>query len=208
MRAAEHTRTVTLDGVAPNSLGLMGNFASDFDDAIERQLAACSSDAACAELGDSRGHLTTLLAQLEAAPLPVRYRDAVTGELTTGTLRRSTLAELVSRWAYHPEWHSLLPLLLKEASEGRVEALAALAKSGQSTAEENVMYRSVLCTEDEAEITEKPPPPSSLLGNSVVKALKTECSKWPRGDRPADFREPLTGHVPVLLMSGELDPVT
>ena len=31
---------------------------------------------------------------------------------------------------------------------------------------------------------------------------------WPRGERPAGFREPLTGDVPVLAITGELDPVT
>jgi pimeloyl-ACP methyl ester carboxylesterase len=31
---------------------------------------------------------------------------------------------------------------------------------------------------------------------------------WPHGQRPADFRAPLSGKVPTLILSGEFDPVT
>ena len=34
------------------------------------------------------------------------------------------------------------------------------------------------------------------------------CSLWPRGAIPADFRQPVSSTVPVLLISGEADPVT
>jgi pimeloyl-ACP methyl ester carboxylesterase len=31
---------------------------------------------------------------------------------------------------------------------------------------------------------------------------------WPRGDIPADFREPVRSSVPALIFSGNFDPVT
>ena len=34
------------------------------------------------------------------------------------------------------------------------------------------------------------------------------CDFWPRGRVPEGYREPVTSDVPVLLLSGELDPVT
>jgi len=34
------------------------------------------------------------------------------------------------------------------------------------------------------------------------------CAIWPQGEVPADFKEPVTADVPVLLLSGEDDPVT
>ena len=36
----------------------------------------------------------------------------------------------------------------------------------------------------------------------------TVCSVWPHGTRPKDFHEPLKTATPVLLMSGQYDPVT
>ena len=34
------------------------------------------------------------------------------------------------------------------------------------------------------------------------------CQQWPRGNMPAKYREPIKSNVPVLMLSGELDPVT
>ena len=31
---------------------------------------------------------------------------------------------------------------------------------------------------------------------------------WPKGDKPADFNTPLKGDLPVLVLTGEFDPVT
>src|SRR5436309_2844105 len=36
----------------------------------------------------------------------------------------------------------------------------------------------------------------------------TACAEWPRGEVPAKFTEPIKSDVPVLMLSGELDPVT
>jgi pimeloyl-ACP methyl ester carboxylesterase len=38
--------------------------------------------------------------------------------------------------------------------------------------------------------------------------MRKQCALWPRGEIPADFRQPVTSNVPVLLLSGEADPVT
>jgi pimeloyl-ACP methyl ester carboxylesterase len=34
------------------------------------------------------------------------------------------------------------------------------------------------------------------------------CDQWPKGALPADFMQPVKSDVPVLLLSGGLDPVT
>ena len=34
------------------------------------------------------------------------------------------------------------------------------------------------------------------------------CDVWPKGQIPADFHEPVVSDVPVLVLSGALDPVT
>ena len=38
--------------------------------------------------------------------------------------------------------------------------------------------------------------------------LLAQCEVWPRGRRPADFNAPVQSDRPVLLLSGQLDPVT
>ena len=48
----------------------------------------------------------------------------------------------------------------------------------------------------------------TLLGNSMLQASRIQCELWPRGDVPADFNQPVVSDKPVLLLSGEFDPVT
>ena len=47
-----------------------------------------------------------------------------------------------------------------------------------------------------------------LMGNLLTRAAEIQCGIWPRGEVPDGFHEPVTIDVPVLLLSGELDPVT
>ncbi|NLB13305.1 MAG: alpha/beta hydrolase, partial [Gammaproteobacteria bacterium] len=46
------------------------------------------------------------------------------------------------------------------------------------------------------------------LGTEFIEYSQAQCAVWPRGTRPDDFRQPLSTDTPVLLLSGELDPVT
>ncbi|MEE7561045.1 alpha/beta fold hydrolase, partial [Xanthomonas sp. Kuri4-2] len=70
-RYAAHTRTVTLDGVAPNALVIGGEFATTFEDAIALQSAQCRRDPACARRfpADTRQQLRTVTERLRAAPV-------------------------------------------------------------------------------------------------------------------------------------------
>jgi hypothetical protein len=38
--------------------------------------------------------------------------------------------------------------------------------------------------------------------------LKLVCPRWPRAEISSDFKEPVSSKAPVLLLSGEADPVT
>ncbi|MDH5227753.1 MAG: alpha/beta hydrolase, partial [Gammaproteobacteria bacterium] len=47
-----------------------------------------------------------------------------------------------------------------------------------------------------------------ILGAQFVAFTQAQCGEWPRGPMPADFHQPVQSDKPVLLLSGELDPVT
>jgi pimeloyl-ACP methyl ester carboxylesterase len=211
-RYPAHTRTVTLDGVVPNSLVLGNEFAGNLEDSLDRQFARCAKDKACAEkLGDPRARLTTLLTTLKTSPPRVRYRDAITGESREETLTAGHVTVLARMFAYAPQAAALLPLVLNEAAHDRYEPLMALAHLLSSSLGKEItqgMQLSVICTEDAAELKADPSQSDSLLGNALVDALRAQCPVWPHGVRPDNFRSPLTGPVPVLLLSGEFDPVT
>ena len=46
------------------------------------------------------------------------------------------------------------------------------------------------------------------FGNYRVFQQTRACSLWQRGNIPADYREPVSSNLPVLIFSGNLDPVT
>ena len=211
-RYPQHTRTVTLDGVVPNSLVLGNEFAKNLESSLDRQFALCTAEKACGDkLGNPRQRLNDLLALVDKTPPTVRYRDAVTGESREEKLTRDRIAMLARMFAYAPTVAGVLPLELFEAAQGRYEPIMALSNLLSSTLGESItsgMELSVVCTEDGSEQRVDPSDSGSLLGTDITNAIQAQCSVWPHGQRPADFRQPLTGSVPVLLMSGEFDPVT
>jgi fermentation-respiration switch protein FrsA (DUF1100 family) len=42
----------------------------------------------------------------------------------------------------------------------------------------------------------------------MVRAARIACQVWPHRPRPADFHRPFASATPVLVLSGEFDPVT
>src|SRR2546423_4071633 len=46
------------------------------------------------------------------------------------------------------------------------------------------------------------------LGDFQVRLYQKACQEWPKGSIPKDFFAPIHSDVPVLLISGVLDPAT
>jgi pimeloyl-ACP methyl ester carboxylesterase len=73
------------------------------------------------------------------------------------------------------------------------------------------MYLSVTCAEDVPFINQEEAAKLNAgnpFGNYRVFQQTRACSMWPQGKIPPDFREPVSSNVPVLLFSGNMDPVT
>ena len=70
------------------------------------------------------------------------------------------------------------------------------------------MQLSVSCSEDADRLRVDPADANTLMGTAFVATLLAQCEAWPRGRRPADFTAPVQSDRPVLLLSGEFDPVT
>lgn len=212
-RYPEHTRTVVLDGVAPNDLVVGGEFASTFGDALKLQSAQCAKLPACAARfpTDLREQLRRVMERLEETPVVVEYRDATSGESRRDTVTDDTLVGLAFAFSYAPQTASLLPLVLDEADQSRYAPLMSLAQlmtksmSGSMT---RGLQWSVICAEDADRFDAKATPDGTLLGSEVGEMFFAACAQWPTGTRPADFNAPFKSDLPVLLLSGEFDPVT
>jgi pimeloyl-ACP methyl ester carboxylesterase len=206
------TRTVTIDGIAPMDLVLGQDHAKNLESSLDLQFARCSLDKACLEkMGNPREQLNQLMAKLAKGPVPVRYRDAITGEWKDGQFSAGHIAMLTRLLAYAPQAAALLPLQFSEANKGHYESLMALSEMVTRDVSDMVMHGmqlSVMCSEDADDLVVDPADQKRLLGTGLVELLKAQCSVWPHKQRPANFRAPLTGKMPVLILSGEFDPVT
>lgn len=211
-RFPEHTRTVTLDSIAPNTLVLGQEHALNLDAAIKQQFARCVADTACKRnIGDPATLLAKVRTTLQAGGLaPVRYRDPTNGEWREEIPTFGHLGSLLRFYAYRPESAAMLPLILHDASRGRYETLLSQSRALSGDIGDSMalgMHLSVSCTED-PEIKPRPEDEKTILGNSIAEFIQTQCAAWPKGRRDANFRKPLAGDVPVLAISGEYDPVT
>ncbi|MBC7991340.1 MAG: alpha/beta fold hydrolase [Luteimonas sp.] len=212
-RYPQHTRSVVLDSVVPNSLALGQEHARNLDAALKLQFARCVADAACKHnLGDPAAQLQALRAHLLAGNLaPVRYRDPTTGTWRDEAPTFGHLAVLLRLYAYQPQAAAMLPLIVHDAAQGHYESLLAQSRSIYSDVSDAIMHGmqlSVSCTEDGDELSADQADKDSVLGTEFITFTKAQCDVWPKGRRDPDFRKPLTGDVPVLALSGEFDPVT
>lgn len=206
------TRTVTIDGIAPMDLVLGQDHAKNLESSLDLQFARCSQDKVCKEkMGDPRAQLNQLLITLSKGPVPVHYRDALTGEWKDGQFTTGHIAMLTRMLAYAPQAAAILPLQFSEANKGNVESLMALSEMVGRDISNMIMHGmqlSVMCSEDVDELVIDPTDQNLLLGTGIVELMKAQCAVWPHKKRPDDFRTPLKGNVPVLILSGEFDPVT
>lgn len=212
MRHPAQTRSVILDGVVPNSLALGSEHAKNLDAALALQYARCGEIDACkGAFGDPKKNFETLAAELREAPRSVVFRDAVSGEMREEQLTYGHLAAVIRLYSYSPMSAAMLPLTLHEAVNGRSDALMAQAQMLMGELGDQIqhgMQLSVLCSEDAAGLKVDPADADTVLGTQFVEYSLAQCAVWPRGDVAADFPTAYAGDTPVLLLSGEFDPVT
>ena len=205
-------RSVVLDRVVPPEVALGQDHARHLDEALEQLFALCRADAACAErYGDPAASLAQLRKQLRAQPLRMEIPDPVTHQPVAETFNHDALAGLIRLYSYGPESAALLPLLIDEALQGRAGPLLAQGRMLVAQLVDAIYYGmqlSVSCAEDAALLEIREQDSQRLMGNELVHLLKLQCAQWPIGELPDDFHAPVTSEHPVLLLSGELDPVT
>lgn len=222
----DRVRTVVLDSVAPQTLPLGTEHAQKLDAALAQVLAACEADADCAAaFPNVTEDLDTIIRQLDAAPVSVTVDHPLTGEPFTMEFDREALAGAIRFLTYSAETQAMLPLLIHEAATTndfrRLASQMLITASGLSDSIAQGMEMSVVCAEDfplfppaaetPAEATTRAGFETnrlSLMDDSMIQATRIQCGVWPQGAVPPDFHEPVVSDKPVLLLSGELDPVT
>jgi len=73
------------------------------------------------------------------------------------------------------------------------------------------MFLSVVCAEDLSRVSQSEAAEQTqgtFLGAGWLSRLREQCSEWGAAILPEAYFAPITGNVPSLLLSGNLDPVT
>ncbi len=209
----EHVRSVVLDGVVPTRLALGSEHAVMLDRALEKVFDECGQAAACAEAFPGLSEaFTELKARYRADSQDIMVTHPRTGQGVELVFTRDVLASALRFLAYSPETQMMVPYLVHEAARtGNPERLASQAMIVTDRMDDMIaigLNFAVGCSEDWPVWPEQGDQSDTLLGNSMAEVYEQVCAWWPAGETPTDFHQPFESDVPVLLMSGGLDPVT
>lgn len=212
---SDHVRTATVSSVAPPDAKLPLSFAKGVQNAFDRLLDDCAADSACgAAFPRLREEFDAVLKQFDKGPIEVTTTNVYTRQQEHVTLTREAFVEDLRLTLYVPQAMSSLPLLIHLAAQGNFGPFASTAF--QIAAQiygllAQGMQLSVICGEDVPFITEddiKRDSAGSFYGDMRVRQVLHACAEWPQAKVPASFLNPVKSNIPVLLISGEIDPVT
>jgi pimeloyl-ACP methyl ester carboxylesterase len=211
-RYPQAVRSIVLESPIPNTLALGADHARNLEQVLKSLFDRCSADAACKQnFGDSHATLYHLRDRLRVRAQSLSVRDPGTYQPLQLELSAADLATLVRINAYSPITAALLPLTLYQADHGNFQPLVSQKKWISDDLASQItggMELSVVCAEDADLLAPRPEDAATLLGNDQIEKIQAACSVWPRGERPAEFHSPFTSSVPVLILSGQYDPVT
>jgi pimeloyl-ACP methyl ester carboxylesterase len=211
----QNVRTATVTGVAPLDLKLPLSFGKGVDHALDRLLADCETDATCRRaFPDIRKEFAAVVERLDKGAVTFDTLNPFTGKKQQVTMTRSGFVENVRMMLYHPNVMALMPLLIHQAYQqdyARFGMIGYQVFRATDSAIARGMQLSVICAEDIPFLTDaeiKQLLAGTLYGETSARLYQKSCADWPRGEVPATFGEQIKSDIPVLMLSGELDPVT
>ena len=208
-RHEARVRSATLDAVVPPDVRLPEAMGQGAADALQKTFDDCAARPACAAaFPDLAARFRALVERLETSPLEATAPDPRTGAPHAVSLTAEALTSTVRNLLYDPDLAALLPLTLTSLERGDARGFLAQADAlTRATGDVSEgMHLCVFCGEDFARAGEAAA--HGLFGRQVAASYAQACARWPRGEAPEWLFEPVRSGVPVLILSGALDPVT
>ena len=215
-RYPESTRSVILDGVVPPQVPLGPEIAIESQRAIDDIIARCAADDDCnARFATLADDFMAVRAKLDDQPVIVQLQDPATGQLESIDFGHTQFSAAIRLLAYHATTVALLPLMISDAADGNYIPLAAQFELTVSDLSESLalgMHNAVMCSEDAPLIrafnVDHDAIAASYMGALQLEAIEAMCSIWPAGPVDESLHQPLATALPVLLLSGDADPIT
>ncbi len=214
-RYPQRVRTTMLQGVSPTNHFLPGDYPIQTERALQGVLSECVADKVCNEtFPNIKEKAKAVLAQLIKGPVEVEIPKPNSTEKVKVKLSRDLAAEAIRYMLYNPVSAGRIPLVLNLAAEGNFVPLARTAlfyRTNLVGTGSNGMYLTVTCAEDLPWI--KPgegerAAVDTFLGDYRLRQQREACALWPRAETERDYSGPIRSDVPVLIVTGNWDPVT
>ncbi|MBO0800949.1 MAG: alpha/beta hydrolase, partial [Blastocatellia bacterium] len=176
--------------------------------------AYCAADPDCHQAyPNPREDLEKIFQRLAQGPVTFEALNPLIGQPQQITLTRPVFNELVRTMLYTPDTFRWLPLVLHQAAAGDFSIFASISYQSFRGIEDQIargMHFSVVCGEDlpfinDADVARETG--ESFYGDQRLQAYRKVCAFWPRAQVPTAFATPVKASAPVLLISGEADPV-
>jgi pimeloyl-ACP methyl ester carboxylesterase len=216
-RGDPRTRSVILDSVYPPDVAAYRQAGANARSALDALVRRCLADAHC---NAEAPHLADLLRQALAQAAGGGFAVPVGlagGADTVAAIDQAKLVEILFYGFYRWDTIQHMPAVIAALARGDAQALAPFAREAYATAASpRSGYGAFLAVEchDEypfenaasvaAEADRAGMFRDFMLSNLPVVA----CPEWPMGQAAPESREPVRSAVPVLLLSGEVDPIT
>jgi len=214
-RHPKRVRAVVLQGVAPTNQFMPRNFPQDTERALQGVLSECEADEACHKaFPEAKIDAARVLDALLQSPAQPEIKPQGSDKAFRVTLNRNLAAEAIRYMLYSPGAASRVPLTLHLAAHGDYGPLALVAlryRRALVATGSNGMYLSVTCAEDLPWV--KPEEAHKLgedtfLGDYRYRQQAAACELWPRASIDAHYADPVRSDKPVMILTGEWDPVT
>lgn len=213
-RHPEYVRSVVVDGVLPPDVAVFNTSPASGARAMNMMIDACNSDVICSNSYPDLGDIIDELINKSRDNNLVFYgADPVSGEQITRKISWMLLVQNIRAILYTPQKATMLPMALDKLNKGDARAFMALTADGGLSSKS--MYigstLSLLCGEEVPRMSDEQRQKNIaeyFTEDSYYQYWSTACNGWPSLAGDDDIHDTYESDVPMLILSGELDPVT
>lgn len=214
-RHPESVRAVVLTGLVGMNHRLPLYHARDGQRALDLLFSLCAQERCGGAFPNLRDEFLEVLKRLETTPGRATIDNPwKPGERVELTVDRRVFGEAMRSSLYSVAGSTRVPWVIHRAFQGDFAPFFELTvgwRVGIELGLAHGMYLSVACAEDTSfisDVDEAFEVAGTYLGDVRTRAQRAACREWPRAEIPADFHQPLRSDAPILILEGNLDPVT
>ena len=213
----EWLRSAVLDSVVPPDVNFMIEASQTKERSFNLLFESCQTDPDCNRAYPNlEEEFIQLVDKLNQSPIHVKLTDSETFKSYNALVDGDTVVSLFFQMLYSTDMIPALPRTVYDLKAGQTDFFARIMELlifDRSMSEG--MYYTVMCAEDsdynmeEAEQNLKGIPAWIATGEREgMESILTACQNWRKIDLNPLADEPVISDIPVLLLSGEFDPIT